>query len=103
VFNRVLQLRGLSLTRLELLVLEVVNIVLGDGQLVLSVLQLCMGVIKEVGLDVMAMVHTHQLIVQLLHMHLKVVVLLEELSVALLDVVDEAVLGLYLVVVLLQA
>jgi hypothetical protein len=81
----------------------VVNIVLGDGQLILSVLQLCMGVIKEVGLDVMAMVHPHQLIVQLLHMHLKVVVLLEELSVALLDVVDEAVLDLHLVVVLLQA
>jgi hypothetical protein len=55
----------MSLTRLELLVplvqliLEVVDIVLGDGQLILSVLQSCMGVIKEVSLDVTAVVHPH--------------------------------------------
>jgi hypothetical protein len=49
VFDRVLQLRGLSLTRLE-----VVDIVLGDDQLILSVLQLCTGIIKEVSLDIMA-------------------------------------------------
>jgi hypothetical protein len=34
--------------------LEVVDIVLGDGQLVLSVLQPCTGIIKEVGLDITA-------------------------------------------------
>jgi hypothetical protein len=44
VLNRVLQLRGLSLTQLKLLVplvqliLEVVDIVLGDSQLILGVL-----------------------------------------------------------------
>jgi hypothetical protein len=99
----------LSLTRLELLVplvqlvLEVVDIVQGGSQLVLSVLQPCTSVIKEVGLDVTTMVCPHQLIVQLLDTRLKVVVLLEELSVVLLDVFDEAVLGKHLVVVLLQA
>jgi hypothetical protein len=45
------------------LVLEVVDIVLGDGQLILGVLQLCMGVIKEVSLDIMAAVCPHQLII----------------------------------------
>jgi hypothetical protein len=107
VLDRVLQIRSLSLTHIELLVLlmqlglEVVDIVLGDDQLVLSVLQPCTGIIKEVGLDVTATVCPHQLIIQLLDARLKAVVLLEELSIALLGVFDEAVLGRHLVVVLL--
>jgi hypothetical protein len=109
VLDHVLQLSGLSLTHHELLVplmqldLEVVDIVLGDGQLIMSVLQPCTSVIKEVRLDVAAMVHPHQLIVQLLDTRLKTVVLLEELSVALLDVPDNAVLFLHPVIILLQA
>jgi hypothetical protein len=105
VLDRILQLHGLSLTHLELLVplvqlsLDVVDIALGDGQLILCVLQPSTGVIKEVGLDITAVVHPHQLIVQLLGARPKVVVLLEELS----DVFDEAVLGSHLVVILLQA
>jgi hypothetical protein len=107
VLNRILQLHGLSLTLLKLLVplgqlgLEVVDIVLGDGQLVLSVLQLCTSTVKEVRLDAPAAVCPHQLIVQLLDTCLKAVVLLEKLSVALLDVLDKAVLVLHLVIVLL--
>jgi hypothetical protein len=99
----------MSLIHLELLVpvvqliLEVVDIVLGDNQLILSVLQLCTGIIKEVGLDVTAVVRPHQLIIQLFDTHLKVVVLLEELSVFLLDVFDEVGLGVHLVVILLHA
>jgi hypothetical protein len=104
VLDRVLQLCGLRLTHLELLIpliLEVVDIVLGDGQLILGVLQPCTGIVKEVGLDIMAAVRPHQLIVQLHDAHLKAVVLLEELSVALLDIFDEVVLGSHLVVMLL--
>jgi hypothetical protein len=56
-----------------------------------------------VGLEIKAAVSPHQLVVQLLDMFLKAVFLLTELSVALLDVFDEAVLGRHLVVVLLQA
>jgi hypothetical protein len=99
----------MSLIHLELLVpvvqliLEVVDIVLGDNQLILSVLQLCTGIIKEVGLDVTAVVRPHQLIIQLFDTHLKVVVLLEELSVFLLDVFDEVGLGVHLVIILLHA
>jgi hypothetical protein len=98
VLDCILQLRGLSLTHLELLVplvqlaLEMVDIVLGDGQLIWSVLQPCTGIIKEIDLDVTAVVRPHQLIVQLLDVRLKAVVLLVELSVALLDVFDEVVL-----------
>jgi hypothetical protein len=105
VLDHDLQLRGLSLTRLELLVplvqlvLEVVDIVLGDGQLILGMLEPCTGIVKEVGLDVTTVVHPHQLIVQLLDTCLKV--LMEELSVALLDVFDVAVFGSHLEVVLL--
>jgi hypothetical protein len=79
-----------------------VNVVLGDGQLVLSVLQLCTCIIKEVRLGVAVVVHPHQLIVQRLDLRLKTMVLLEELSVALLDVLDGAVLLLHQVLVLLQ-
>jgi hypothetical protein len=109
VFNHILRFHGLSLTHLELLVplvqlrLEVVDIVLGDGQLIMSMLQLCMSIVKEVSLDITATVRPHQLIVQLLDARLKAEVLLEELSITLLDVFDEAGLGLHLVVVLLQA
>jgi hypothetical protein len=35
------------------LILEMVDIVLGDGQLILGVLQPCMGIIKEANLDVL--------------------------------------------------
>jgi hypothetical protein len=83
------------------LILEVVDIVLDNGQLILSVLQLCTGIVKQASHDVTVVAHPHQLIIQLLDAHLKAVVLLEELSVALLNVIDEVVLGLHLVVVLL--
>jgi hypothetical protein len=69
VLDHVLQLRGLSLTHLELLaplaqlIIEVVDIVLGDCQLILSMLQPCTSVVKEVSLDITAMVRPHQLIV----------------------------------------
>jgi hypothetical protein len=107
VLNCVLQLYSLSLTCLELLIplvqlgLEVVNVVLRDGQLVSSVLQPCMSVVKEVGLEITTAISPHQLIVQLLDTCLKAVVLLKELSVALLNVFDETVLGRHLVVILL--
>jgi hypothetical protein len=81
----------------------VVDIVLGDGQLILSVLHLCTGIIKEVRVDVMAVVHPHQLIILCLDLRLKTMVLLEELSVAHVLVLDGAVLLLHLVVILLQA
>jgi hypothetical protein len=109
VLNHNLQLHGLSLTRLELLIplvqlsLEVVNIALGGGQLIMSVLQPGAGIVKEVSLEVTAAVRPHQLIDQLLHTRLKAVVLLKELLVALLNVLDGAVLGLHLVGILLQA
>jgi hypothetical protein len=47
------------------------------------------------------MVGPHQLIVQFLDTCLQVVVFLKKLSVALLDILDEAVLGRHLVVILL--
>jgi hypothetical protein len=43
--------------------LEVVDVVLGDGQLILSALQPGVGVIKEVGHEVTTAISTHQLIV----------------------------------------
>jgi hypothetical protein len=76
---------------------EVVNIALGDGQLVLSVLQPSAGIVKEVGLEVTAAISPYQLIVQLLDTRLKVGVLLIKLSVTLLNVLDGTVLGLHLV------
>jgi hypothetical protein len=97
----------LSLTRFELLVplvqlsLKVVNVALGGDQLILSVLQLGAGVVKEVDLEVTAATSPHQLIIQLLDMHLKTSVLLKKLSVTLLNVLDDAVFGLHLVSVLL--
>jgi hypothetical protein len=108
VLNRILQLSSLSLTRLELLVslmqlsLEVVDIALSSGQLILSVLQPGVGIIKGVRLDVAATVGPHQLIIQFHDTCLQAVILLKKLLVALPDVLDEAVLGRHLMVVLLQ-
>jgi hypothetical protein len=69
VLNRILQLDSLSLTHLELFIslvqlsLEVVDIALGNDQLVLSVLQPGVGVIEEVRLYIAAMVGPHQLVI----------------------------------------
>jgi hypothetical protein len=60
------------------------------------------GVIKVVGLEVMTAISPHQLIVQLPDVRLMAGVLLQKLSVALLDVLDGAVLGLHLTNALLQ-
>jgi hypothetical protein len=109
VLDRILQLCGLSLTHLELLIslvqldLEVVDVVLGSGQLILSVLQPSVGIIKEVGLEVTTAISPHQLIVQLLDTRYNVGILLNKLLVTLLNVLDGVVLGLHLVGVVLQA
>jgi hypothetical protein len=109
VLYLMLQLCGLSLTRIKLSVslvqlgLEVVNIALGGSQLVLSVLQSGAGIIKKVDLEVTATVGPRQLIVQLLDARLKAGILLKKLSVALLNILDGAVLGLHLTSVHLQA
>jgi hypothetical protein len=109
VLHLMFQVSGLSLTRLQLLVslvqldLKVVDVALGGGQLVLSVLQSGADVIEVVGLKVMIAISPHQLIVQLLDTRLKAGVLLKKLSVALLNVLDSAVLSLHLTGTLLQA
>jgi hypothetical protein len=109
MLDHVQQLSGLSLTRLELLVslmqlgLEVVDVALSSDQLIMGILQLGAGVIEEVQLHIAATVGPHQLIVQLLDARFQAVVLLKKLTVTLLDVLDEAVLGRHLVVILLQA
>jgi hypothetical protein len=109
MLDRMLQLYRLSLAHLELLIylvqlgLKVVDIALGSGQLVPSILQPGVGVVKEVQHDVAAAVGPHRLIVQLLDPRLQTVGLLKELSVAHLDVLDEAIPSLHLVGVLLQA
>jgi hypothetical protein len=109
VLYLMLQLYGLSLTRLEPLVSlvqlghEVMDITLGGGQLILTMLQLGVGVVKEVGLEVTAAISPHQLIIQFLNTHLKADVLLEKISVALLNVLDGTVLGHHLAGVLFQA
>jgi hypothetical protein len=82
--------------------LKVVDAALGGGQLVLSVLQSGAGVVEVIGLEVMTAISPHQLIVQLLDVCLKAGVLLKELPVALLNVLDYAVLGLDLACLLLQ-
>jgi hypothetical protein len=108
MLDRVLQLGGLSLTNLELLVsfvrldLEVVDVALCSDQLILGILQLGAGVVEEVRLHVAAVVGPHQLIVQLDDARFQVVVLLKKIAVTLLDVLDEAILGRHLVVLLLQ-
>jgi hypothetical protein len=83
--------------------LVVVYIALGSNQLILSVLQSGASIIQEVRLDIAATVGPHQLVIQFLDMCLQAVVLLKKILVSLLDVLDVAVLGRHLVVVLLQA
>jgi hypothetical protein len=56
--------------------LEVVDVALGSGQLVLSVLQLGAGVIKVIGLEVTTTISPHQLIIQLPDARLQVGILL---------------------------
>jgi hypothetical protein len=68
--------------------LEVVDVALGNNQLILSVLQSGAGVIEVVSLEVVAAISPHQLLIQL--------------SIALLDVLDDAVHGLHLIDALLQ-
>jgi hypothetical protein len=82
--------------------LEVVDVALGSNQLILSVLQSGAGVIEVVSLEVTAAISPHQLITQLLNARLPAGVLLQKLSVALLDVLDDVVLGLHLIGALLQ-
>jgi hypothetical protein len=82
--------------------LEVVNVALGSNQLILSVLQSGTGAIEVVSLEVAATISPHQLITQLPDACLQVGVLLQKLSVALLNVLDDAVLGLHLIGALLQ-
>jgi hypothetical protein len=82
--------------------LEVVDVALSSNQFILGVLQSGAGIIEEV-LHVTAMVGPHQLIVQLLDVHFQAVVLLKKLTVTFPDVLDEAVHGRHLVVILLQA
>jgi hypothetical protein len=60
------------------------------------------GVIEVVGLEVMVAISHHQLIIQLLDVYLKAGVLLKELSVALLNFLDCAILDLHLTDILLQ-
>jgi hypothetical protein len=61
------------------------------------------GVVEVIILEVTATISPHQLIVQLLDARLKAGILLKKLSVALLNVLDGAVLGLHLAGALLQA
>jgi hypothetical protein len=82
--------------------LEVVDVALGSNQLILSMLQLGAGFVKVIGLKVTAVISHHQLIIQLSDARLQASVLLHKLSVALLDVLDDAVLGLHLTNALLQ-
>jgi hypothetical protein len=79
----------------------VVDLALGSGQLVLSMLQSGKGVVKVVGLEVTTAISPHQLIIQLPDTRLQMGVLLQKLSVAVLDVLDDAVLGLHLIGALL--
>jgi hypothetical protein len=108
VLHLVLQVCCLSLTGLKLLVplvqlgLEVVDVALGSNQLILSMLQSGTSVIKVVSLEVAAAISHHQLITQLPDARLEAGVLLQKLSVALLDILYNAVLGLYLIGALLQ-
>jgi hypothetical protein len=80
----------------------VVDVALGGGQLVLSMLQSGTGVIEVIGLEVTATISPYQLNIQLLDARLKAGVLLKKLSVALLKVLDGTVLGLHQTGALLQ-
>jgi hypothetical protein len=82
--------------------LEVVDIALGSNQLVLGVLQSGTGVVEVISLEVTTAISPHQLITQLPDACLQAGVLLQKLSIALLDVLDNAVLGLHLIDALLQ-
>jgi hypothetical protein len=82
--------------------LEVVDVALGSNQLILSVLQSVTGVIEVVSLEVTTAISPHQLIIQLIDVRLQAGVLLQKLSVALLDVLYDVVLGLHLIGALLQ-
>jgi hypothetical protein len=82
--------------------LEVVDVALSSNQLILSMLQSGMGVVEVISLEVVAEISPHQLITQLPDACLQAGVLLQELSVALLDVLDDTVLGLHLIDALLQ-
>jgi hypothetical protein len=83
--------------------LELVNVALGSGHLIPSVLQVGVGVVEVIDLKVTTAISHHQLIVQLPDTGLMADVLLKKLSVALLNVLDGAVLGLHLTGALLQA
>jgi hypothetical protein len=108
MLDHVLQLGGLSLTHLELLVsleqlgLEGVDVVLSSDQLILSVLQLGVGIVEVVQLHITVAVGPHHLDIPLLDARFQAKILLKKLTVTLLDVLDEAVLGRHLVVVLLH-
>jgi hypothetical protein len=82
--------------------LEVVDVALGSNQLILSVLRSGMGVIEVISLKVTAAISPHQLITQLPDAHLQAGVLLQKLSVALLDVLDDVVVSLHLIGALFQ-
>jgi hypothetical protein len=82
--------------------LEVVDVSLGSNQLILSMLQSGVGVIEVISLEVAAAISPHQLITQLPDACLQAGVLLQKLSVALQDVLDDMVLGLHLTGTLLQ-
>jgi hypothetical protein len=74
----------------------VVDVALGSSQLILSMLQSGAGVIEVVSLDITTAISPHQLIIQLPDARLQAGILLQKLSVVLLDVLDDAVLGLHL-------
>jgi hypothetical protein len=82
--------------------LEVVDVALGSNQLVLGVLQSGTVVIEVVSLAIVAAISPHQLLAQLPDAHLQAGVPLQKLSVALLDVLDDTVVGLHLIGALLQ-
>ena len=74
-----------------------VNVALGSNQLILSVLQSSTGVIEVVSLEVAAVISPHQLITQLPDARLQAGVLLQKLSVPLLDPVVLLIAGLFVV------
>jgi hypothetical protein len=82
--------------------LEMVDVALDSGQLILSVLQSGAGVVEVIGLEVTTVISPHQLIVQLPDARLTVGILLKKPSVALLNVLDGVVLCLHLTNALLQ-
>jgi hypothetical protein len=65
MLDRILQLSGMSLTRLELLIslvqlgLKVMDVALSNDQLILGVLQPCTGIIEEVRLHISTAIGPH--------------------------------------------